>query len=368
MAKLKNLNFNVENLRKYERKVVNTIVVVIAISGLIAAYFGGRTFWEHLLKVPPHALMFLALASLVENVLRIYRYRIFSHALDLPVPWPRLILYYVAGMALLPTPGKAGVLLRLWLLHEHHGIRYRRSAPLLVMDVLTDTIAMAVLIAIGVMSLGHIHGAGIGLFLLTALTVGVLIVLFAPAQAVKLLKGVYLLTGKRAPRLFASLKTMLRLLHKLMGWRVLAVCTMLSFVAWAGFGFALSYLIISMGHPVDWNLGGFALCAGTILGVITMAPAGVGGAEASMIGIFHAFGTPLGIAFIVTMLGRMAVIWIPVGVGFIALPWALASPDDKRPAYLQREDLDENDMPKKRPTRPAPTRAAAKSKRSASRR
>lgn len=366
-SKLK--SFNVENLRKYERKVVNTVALVIAVAGLLVFVFGGESFVKHLLRVPPHALMFLALASMVENVLRIYRYRFFSNALSLPVPWPRMVLYYVAGMALLPTPGKVGVLLRLWLLHEHHGIPYRRSTPLLVMDVLTDVLAMMTLIAIGIISLGHVEGHSmkmivLGMGILAALTAGVVVILSFPKLAERAIKGLYAACGKRAPRLFATLKTVLRLLHGLMGWRVLLICTLFSFVAWASFGFALSYLVISMGHPIDWNLGGFALCAGTILGFLTMAPAGIGGAELGMSQIFHAFGTPFSVAVIATVLGRLAVIWIPVAVGFLVLPWALSSRNDTRPAFRQRQELEEAEAP----TRRAPARAAARSKRSASRR
>lgn len=326
MGKFKLKNFSAETLKKSERKVISFVALLIAIGGIIAFFVGGERVIEPLKRVPIHGLWVLAAASFIENVLRIYRYRIFSNALKLPVPWGRLVLYYVAGMALLPTPGKIGVVLRLWLLHLHHNIPYRRSSPLLVMDVLTDTIAMLALIAIGILSLGHVYGAALGLVILTGLTVGIVTVLAAPHHSVAILKLIYRLTGKRAPRFFAGIKRLLVLLGELMGWRVLLGGTLLSFIAWGSFGFAMSYLIMAMGTQVDWNLGGFALCVGTILGVVSMAPAGVGGAEAGMTAILHHFGAPLGTAFIVTMLARLAIIWLPVAVGFIALPWALATP------------------------------------------
>lgn len=352
MAKLKLKSFSAETLKKSERKVIGFVAFLVAVGGIIAFFVGGERIVEPLKRVPIHGLWVLALASLIENVLRIYRYRLFSDALKLPVPWHRLVLYYVAGMALLPTPGKIGVVLRLWLLHLHHNIPYRRSSPLLVMDVLTDTIAMLALIAIGILSLGHVYGAALGLLLLTGLTVGIVMVLAAPHHSVSLLKLLYRLTGKRAPRFFAGIKRLLVLLGELMGWRVLLGGALLSFIAWGSFGFAMSYLIMAMGTPVDWNLGAFALSIGTILGVVSMAPAGVGGAEAGMTAILHHFGAPLGTAFIVTMLARLAIIWIPVAVGFIALPWALATPKTHQ-VTLAEANIGEGTKPARKATKKA---------------
>lgn len=320
-------NFNIDSLKRYERGVVKTVVIVMAVSGLLAVLLGGPQFLEHLKAVPPHAVVLLIVMSAIENAMRIYRYRIFSNALKLPVPWHRLMLYYIAGMALLPTPGKIGVALRLWLLRQHHGILYRRSAPLLAMDVLTDTLAMMILIAIGVMAMGgNIHGATLGLFILASIIGGVMFILLAPGYADNMVKLLYRLSGKRAPRTFATIKALLRLMHNMMSIKVLVLCTTISLVAWALFGFSLSYLMLSMGYPVSWHLGAFGLCSGTILGFVTMAPAGVGGAEASMTAIYHAAGVPLSVAFIIAMLGRMAALWIPVLIGFIALPIALRIP------------------------------------------
>lgn len=320
-------SFNLENLHRYKRFAINTVVLLV-VALILALALGGENLMEHLEKVPPEVLVLLALASLVENVLRIYRYKIFADELELPVPWRYLILYYVAGMALLPTPGKVGVTLRLWLLNYHHDIPYRHSAPLLVMDVVTDTLAMAILIALGFTVVGSVGGEWLGLLAMGGVIGGVLTILVFPKIAKRGVKLLYRLTGKRKPRLFAGINSLIHFLHMMMGWRVLFVCTLLSLIAWAGFGLALSGSLIGMGYDVSWLLGGFAVSLSTVLGVISMAPAGVGGAEVSMAAIIAKAGTvPWATAFILTMLVRIALIWIPVAIGFLALPWALRGPD-----------------------------------------
>lgn len=326
MAKAK--SFNIESLARYKRCAVNTMVLVVAVAVVGVAMVGGGSFWNHVAKVPVSVLVVLGLASLVENVLRIYRYKIFAHALELNVPWHRMVLYYVAGMALLPTPGKVGVVLRVWLLHHHHAIPYRRSMPLLVMDVVTDTLAMMVLVAIGIMSMGHVQGATLGLMLMGGILGALVVVLVFPKLARVCVKMLYWVLGKPKPRMFAGLNAMIRLLHDMMGPRILFTCTALSVMAWAGFGLALSYALMVMGYEPHWMLGGLAVSLSTVMGVASMMPAGVGGAEASMATIItHMGGVPWPTALILTVLVRTALIWIPVCIGFIALPWALQAPE-----------------------------------------
>ena len=325
MAKVK--HFNIEQLARYKRMAINTMILVVAFVLVAIALWGGDSFIDHVQQVPPKVLVVLMLASLVENVLRIYRYKIFAKVLKLNVPWPRMVLYYVAGMALLPTPGKVGVVLRLWLLHHHHGILYRRSAPLLIMDLVTDTLAMMLLIVLGIMGMGHVKGAVLGLLLMGGVMGALVVILVFPKLALMGVKMMYRVTGHHKARLFAGLQALVRLLHRTMSLRVLAIRTSFSFVAWGGFGLALSYAMMAMGYDPHWLLGGFAVSLSTVMGVASMMPAGVGGAEASMAGVIvHMGGVPWATALILTVLVRTALIWIPVIIGFIALPWALQAP------------------------------------------
>jgi uncharacterized protein (TIRG00374 family) len=157
---------------------------------------------------------------------------------------------------------------------------------------------------------------------------GALVVILAfPRVARGCVKVLYRTFGKAKPRLFASINAIIRLLHSMMGWRVMLSCTALSLVAWGSFGFVLSYALLMMGYNPHWLLGGFAVSLSTVMGVVSMMPAGVGGAEASMATIItHMGGVPWQTALILTMLVRTAIIWIPVLIGFIALPWALKAP------------------------------------------
>ncbi len=325
MSKLK--GFNVERLRRYERFAIRTVLIVAALGCLAAFVFGGESFVEALARVPLGALVALTLAGVHENIVRIYRYKPFMAALNIRVPWSKMVLYYVAGMAFLPTPGKIGVLARPWLLHYHHGVPFRRGMPLIIMDTITDLLAMMALIALGVFTLGKVKGAMFSLTVLGGMLGAIILVFAWPSMMIYLIKTLYRAFGKRGKRFFATIITMVKLIHTVMGWRVLVGCTLLSFFAWLGFGLGISYVLRDMGYMVDWNVGNLALSVGTVVGILSLLPAGAGGAEASMAGIIYMFNVPWADALVVTLIARLFTTWLPVLAGFIALPFALKKAD-----------------------------------------
>ena len=73
-----------------------------------ACWGGGSQAWAAAQRVPLALLPVLLALSLVNYAMRGLRWLIFSRALHLGVPPGANLLYYVAGFAMTPTPGKAG--------------------------------------------------------------------------------------------------------------------------------------------------------------------------------------------------------------------------------------------------------------------
>jgi glycosyltransferase 2 family protein len=318
--------FSAQRLRQLEVGVLKVVLVTVLVFGLGAVWLGWREGWSAFAQVSGASVLVLLLATVLENALRLYRYRLFSRALALPVPFRWITLYYLAGMALIPTPGKVGTALRLWLLNTHHGLSYARTAPMLIMDVLTDTLAMGLLVSLGLLFLPHPELMTVGGVFLLSFLVGVFVLLEVPSLGRRSVKLLHRLLGRRWPKLAGTLLKILRIIHTRMGWRVLLPATALSFLSWAAVGLALTWVLHQAGATVPWPAGPVALCASSILGFLSLMPGGMGGAEASLAGLLHLFGTPLGLALVATVLGRIAVLWLPVAVGFAVLPWALRGP------------------------------------------
>ncbi len=310
------------------RWVICLVSLTVLVTLVTTVLTSKKSLMEHLYTFPTHAVLWLVVATIVESILRFWRYHTAAHALKLQVPIIRMAYYYTVGYALLPTPGKVGTAIRLWLLKEYHGLPYTRTAPLLAMDLVSDSLALCGLGVMGLMVLSFYMGDSYGLQTLMwlvglAFFVGATLTLAAPGLLVRGLNGLFSLTGKRRPRLFARMRMLLLHTTRVLGWRVLLLTTTQSLVGWALVGWAVGNLLSSLGIPLSMAHGSVVVSLGTMGGFLSMMPAGVGGAEATMVFLLTQFGAELSIAVLATALIRLCVVWVTVAAGLVLLPFAL---------------------------------------------
>ena len=65
-------------------------------------------------------------------------------------------LIFFSGLGMVITPGKVGEWLKSYLLREVHGTPIARSAPILIAERLTDSIALLIIAAAGVFVFGDL--------------------------------------------------------------------------------------------------------------------------------------------------------------------------------------------------------------------
>jgi glycosyltransferase 2 family protein len=308
-------------VKKAEHYVIGLTVAVTLVVTLLA---GRESFSASLSAISPTALLWLIGLTIFESTVRFYRYDIAARALGLKIPFWRLMYYYTVGYGLLPTPGKVGVAIRLWLIKQYHGIPYSRSAPLLIMDFITDALAMASLAAFSLLLIDDPRLNTIGYILGFGLALGLSGVLLAPRYMASFVKMGYAMSGRRRRRTFARLLMLVRTTSQVLGVKLLFSTMALSFVGWASIGIGIAMLMQGFGHQnFTATEGSLIISLATMGGFITMMPAGVGGAEVTMAGLFTMFGVPFAQAVLATALVRLIVLWSTVLVGLGLLPLAL---------------------------------------------
>jgi glycosyltransferase 2 family protein len=265
-------------------------------------------------------ILFLLATICVTTTLRMHRYVVFAKALGLQVPVRTMYVTFLAGMALLPTPGKVGVALRLYLLKRKYGYPYRRTGPMLLMDALTDSLAMLLVVGMAIAVTGGVAGMGAGLLLTGGVVAGIMALLFWPAVPRFGVKLLYRLTGRRKPRLFAGMLRLMSVVRRLFGTKVLAGTVLLSFGSWLILIGALS--AVWNEAPLSLSVWALAICGGVVAGMASLMPGGMGGAEAGMVGLMVASGVPPVQALTLALVSRILMFWIPIVVGWIALPFA----------------------------------------------
>ena len=308
-------------LRRAEPAAVAAVSASIAMYGAAVVWAGAEQVAAELGRVGPWVCLGLLALSLVNYAARGLRWHLFTRALKLPVPLRRSALYYVAGFAMTPTPGKLGEALRLWLIARGHGCRYRRSAALQIGDQLSDLQAMLLLCLLGAPALAAASHPW-ALAAAAALLALASWLLLRPALLLRLLLVAYGWVGTR-PRLFAGFRVLLRQTASLMARRVYVAALALALLAWLAQCLALYWLLAALDAGVTVQQAVFVFAGATLVGALSFLPGGLGGTEASMVVLLLVLGVEAGTAVTATAVIRLATLWFAVGLGFLALPRAL---------------------------------------------
>lgn len=288
----------------------------------VAVWSGGRSAWHTLLSVPPGILPLLLAMSLVNYVLRAWRWIIFSDALGLRVPPARNALYFVAGFAMTTTPGKLGEALRLWLLNRFHGARYDSTVALLLGDRLADAVAMTLVVAGTVFWFAHYAWMA----LVSVAVVGALAALWLrPGLLLRFIDFVYARVHRFA-RLFVRARRAVRALSQLASPGVFAAALGLGVVGWLSEGLSFYLVLHALGQTLHPLTCVFIFAFGMVVGAISVLPGGLGSTEATMIGLLATQHVPLHVAVVATAVVRATTLWFAVSLGLVALPVSLRRP------------------------------------------
>jgi uncharacterized protein (TIRG00374 family) len=272
-----------------------------------------------LARLSPQLIAGLLALSLLNYLLRLARWRLYARRLGLRQPLAQEALVYVASFSMTATPGKAGELLRVWLLKRRAGWPYTRSLPLFVADRLSDLLALLVLALSG---LSWAVGAPAAMAATFAVVGGLLALFLRPAP---LLAAVGWLYGRvrRAPRRFVQLRRTLRQGARLRDPRLWVAGLALGVLGWGAEAAGLWLVLDALGAPVAPLDAAAVFALALILGAVSMLPGGLGGTEAGMVALLSVLGVPLEIALTATLAVRLATLWFAVGLGLLALPAAL---------------------------------------------
>lgn len=313
--------FALGNLRRIEFMVVATLVGFVAAVVALSIYAGLDEVLAHLRSVSVRLIALMLGLSLLNYLLRFWRWQLFGNGLGLRLPWRRNLVYFLSGFALTATPGKAGEGLRLWFFERCHGYAYERSAPMFVGDRLSDMAAILVLCVAGV---GAFTAYAELTLVMAALLVGLFVVLMRPTL---LLWGTNVLFGlarRRAPRLFARIRGAIRDTARLFTFSLFGAGLVAALIGWFAEVVAFHQLLVHLGAVhITIQQAMFVFTFAMIAGTVTMLPGGLGGTEAVMLALLSALGVDLQTAVTATALIRLTTLWFAVGLGFVALPFAL---------------------------------------------
>ena len=261
----------------------------------------------------PVTHIFAALGLAVVNYgLRFLRWAYYLRVLAISPPLGVSILVFLAGLAMSITPGKAGEVLKSYLLRDRTGVPVSASVPAVVMERLTDLVSVVIL-------------ALLGLALLPMTVLPVLVVVVVLCVGVMLLivtrKGDRLLGLPLLRRWKEPLSTSYEGLRYLAAPRVMIIAVVLGAAAWFSEGVALWVILKGLDAHVSLLRALSIYAAATLVGAISLLPGGLVGTEGSMVALLQQSGIVRGAASAGTLLVRLVTLWFAVLVGLVALAW-----------------------------------------------
>ncbi len=292
------------------RRLLLLVFLAVAVFAGLVGYGDFPAMTGLLLNFPLSYLLAALALAFLNYLLRFLRWAYYLRTLKVNVPWPTSILVFLSGLAMSVTPGKVGEVLKSYMLRDRQGVPVAASAPAVVMERLTDVVAV---VALG----------------LTGLAMLPLPVSGALAVALLLCAGVCLLAASRNTDALLRLPVLRRWERELQvskeGFRLLVqprhmlVAVSLGVLAWLSEGVALWVVLQGLGAEINllWALPIYA--AATLVGAITALPGGLVGTEGAMVALLQQTGLDRGVAAAGTLLVRLATLWLAVLIGVTAL-------------------------------------------------
>ena len=243
-------------------------------------------------------------------------------------------LVFFSGLGMVITPGKVGEWLKSYLLREVHGTPIARSAPILIAERLTDSIALLIICAAGVFVFGDFWQAFVAVALGSLLLVAII---GHRPTAMALLN-----LGRRLPlvrRFVPQLEEFYEAARVLMSPQAVLLMAALSTFSWFFEVLGFYFTLVGLGLDGDGELllhAAFILPIATLASALLLTPGGLGVAEGALVTLsVTLLDLSRSAAAVGTFIIRFGTLWFGVIVGLVAfavLSRRLARrPDAERP-------------------------------------
>lgn len=286
------------------------VVLAALVYALLCWAGNGPRVVESLRSISWTLLPLIALASL-NYLIRFEKWHFFVGRLGFTVPRGPSLMVFLSGLVMSATPGKMGEVIKSYQLKRINGAPMSLTAPAVLVERLTDLVALLVLATAGGFAL---TGAP------TALVVGTLVVTLTVAglSSAKLCTSVTTRLGsvRRLKPGAMKLEQGLCAARALVRLGPLTFASLISIPAWFCECVGFWLVVRALGYPEVGLLHSTGIYSlGSVVGAVSMLPGGLGATELTLTGMLRASGVSTQDAVAATLVVRAATLWYAVLVG-----------------------------------------------------
>lgn len=225
---------------------------------------------------------------------------------------------FFSGLSMNLTPARVGEVVKAFYQQKLFGESAARMAPIVLAERLADSLAMLIMIGVGVLS----FRMGERMFMVLMIVVGLIIFTLHRRSLGKRVTEIMerFPSGKKFAEPFSRL---LASSFKLTGWRPMAVGTLLGFLAWVFEAAGLWVLFLAAGIDVSiktFIMTMFIFAAAAAAGFVSIIPGGLGVNEISTIGLGQKLlGLGYSDVLVATFAFRAVTLWFGILLGIMSL-------------------------------------------------
>ncbi len=277
---------------------ISLILLGVIIAGLWIYHTGGGEYLDSLLRISYGYLSLLCTITVLCILTRFIRWRFLLRNVNIRVPARQSLVIFLASLVGIATPVYIGEVIRSLFMRRKFGIPIRTTTLILVVERLFDIIALA-MIGIFTSQTGRMRLV-MALFILVAGLLGVAIVSIS--------KIVGFPHGTAA---------------QLCKVRILLIGFGISLLAWVPAALMVSLAAVSYKTWVAPIIGMRIFSTATLLGGMTLMPAGVGSTGTIAILQLQHLGLPLSQSVVIVSIIRLASTGMSIMVGVVFLLFEL---------------------------------------------
>jgi uncharacterized protein (TIRG00374 family) len=306
---------NIASIRN--KLLISMLLGVIVFAGLLA-YGDFRDVARSLEQFHWELLPLVLLVTLGNYLLRFVKWEYYLRQIGVEAlnRWDSFLIYF-SGLGMVVTPGKVGEWLKSYLLREVHGTPVTRSAPILLAERMTDSLALLLIAGAGVVVFGE--GTWPIVVIIAAISFGAIAISRHRPTSHAILRQLARVPLLR--RFVPHFEDFYESTYVLMEPRGVLLMTGLSVGSWFFEVMAFHLTLVGLGvdNSVETLLkAAFILPIATLAAAIFFTPGGLGVAETGITSLsINLLDMSRSAATVGTLIIRIATLWFGVVVGLV---------------------------------------------------
>ena len=255
------------------------------------------------------ALVFLGI------LIRGTRQQLLYKQIEVTISFKTGILLYISGLSMNVTPGGAGELIKSYYLKKNFGYPLAKTFPVVIMERLLDLAGISgVLLIVGLLLDNY------NIILLMLLLLFTVSLIFVSCKKEKLFNFLLSILEKIPilKKQSASFSESYQVFGELTSAKIMTKTLGLSFFVWITDAIMIYFIFIGFNLNFDIIFSTFSMYGSLWLGVLTMAPAGIGVTEVIFVEILRGEGIDIATSTSLVILFRLVTIWFLTVLGFCA--------------------------------------------------